>query len=204
MSVFAGEQVQSGFGDWSGVPTSFAYQWQYSTNGVALAGDVSGEIRSDYITVDPDDLGLYFRCAVTATNAGGDSSVSYSDWVGPVGIYVPPVVVGAPAISVDPVASGSATVGATLSSTSGSWTNSPTSYAYLWQTSADGTTGWVDDGAGATLALTSLHADLYLRCQVTATNSHGSSSPAYTNVLGPVGVSALTPVSPTVLALTPI
>ena len=39
--------------------------------------------------------------------------------------------VSPPVISVAPVASGSLTVGSTLSCTTGTWTNSPTSYAYV-------------------------------------------------------------------------
>ena len=40
---------------------------------------------------------------------------------------------GVPANTAAPVASGSLTVGSTLSCTQGTWTNSPTSYAYQWQ-----------------------------------------------------------------------
>lgn len=92
MTVSTGDQIQATTGLWNFTPTSFTYQWQYSTDGVASAGSVVGATRSDYIT-SLSDLGLYFRCGVTATSAAGSSSVSYTDWVGPVGVYVPPVEV---------------------------------------------------------------------------------------------------------------
>jgi hypothetical protein len=82
MSVVVGEQIQAGTGDWTGNPTAYTYQWQWSADGVTSDGDLAGETRSDHI-VDGSDVGLYLRVAVTATNAGG-SALSYSAWVGPV------------------------------------------------------------------------------------------------------------------------
>lgn len=91
-----------------------------------------------------------------------------------------------PVNSVAPVISGTATAGQTLTSTTGTWSNSPTSYGYNWQTSATGTSGWSDlaDTDSTHLLSGSGH---YVRCQVRAKNA-GDVWSAYTNsnVLGPV------------------
>jgi hypothetical protein len=72
-------------------------------------------------------------------------------------------------------------VGVAITSTNGTWTGSPTSYSYKWQVSDDGSTGWADiSGAtSATYTPVSGDEDKYVRLQVTATNSNGSSLPAY-------------------------
>jgi hypothetical protein len=72
-------------------------------------------------------------------------------------------------------------VGVAITSTNGTWTGSPTSYTYKWQVSDDGSTGWADiSGAtSATYTPVSGDEDKYVRLQVTATNSNGSSLPAY-------------------------
>lgn len=88
MTVFVGEQIQSGFGSWTDNPTRFEYQWQVSDNGTSGWVDVSGATRSDHICSASDE-GKFFKCLVTASNSSGSTEVS-SGAVGPVGIYVPP------------------------------------------------------------------------------------------------------------------
>ena len=71
------------------------------------------------------------------------------------------------------------TVGQTVHATTGTWTNSPTSYSYQWQNSANGTTWTTASGSGATTSsYTVATSDLndYLRVTVTATNAGGSAS----------------------------
>lgn len=83
MTVTVGTQIQGGEGIWASPPTSYSYQWQSSADGLTGWADVAGSTRSDYITTTADS-GLYFRVSVTATNAGGSSSVAHSAAVGPV------------------------------------------------------------------------------------------------------------------------
>jgi len=70
-------------------------------------------------------------------------------------------------------------IGVALSVTTGTWTNSPTSYSYQWY--------WADTSAvisGATSSsYTAVIGDVghTLRCNVTATNANGSSSPVPSN-----------------------
>lgn len=82
MSVVVGEQIQAGTGSWSGNPTSYGYQWQYSHDGHTLWTNINGETRSDYI-VGISVAGKYLSCIVVAFNAGGSSFVR-SVAVGPV------------------------------------------------------------------------------------------------------------------------
>ena len=70
-------------------------------------------------------------------------------------------------------------VGAAITTTPGLWTGSPYSYLYQWQTSTDGTT-WTDISGATAATYTPVTGDLghYLRVEVTAINSNGSSLPA--------------------------
>jgi hypothetical protein len=65
---------------------------------------------------------------------------------------------------------------------SGTWTGSPSSFAYQWQISDDGETSWADiEGATSSsyLALSG-QGDKFIRCGVIATNNFGSSTEVFT------------------------
>ena len=97
----------------------------------------------------------------------------------------------APAASTAPTISGTAQSGQTLTATTGSWSGSPTAYAYQWQR-CDGGGSSCADVAGATAAayaLGSPDVGSTLRVTVTATNSAGSGSAAS----APTGVVAAPP-----------
>lgn len=95
MSIVVGEQIQAEFGlwPWDGNPTGLSYQWQDSLDGVSLNADVTGETHSDLI-VDDAEVGRWLRVGVVASNGGGDGTVAYSAWYGPVDAApdVPPAV----------------------------------------------------------------------------------------------------------------
>lgn len=91
-----------------------------------------------------------------------------------------------PYISVAPVVSGTTEVGSTLSCTTGTWTNSPTSYAYQWLRDGSDITG-ADDG---TYELVGDDEGADISCEVTASNAEGASTPAVSNEVGPIGASA--------------
>jgi hypothetical protein len=85
-----------------------------------------------------------------------------------------------PANSTLPAIAGTTTVGQTLSTSNGTWTNSPTSYTYQWQ-SCDASGNNCNSIAGATnqtYVLVSGDAGRTIRVAVTATNSGGNSTPA--------------------------
>ena len=86
---------------------------------------------------------------------------------------VPP----APVNSTLPVISGSTTVGSVLTTTNGTWTNSPTSFAYQW------TRGATNIGTNAnTYTLVVADTNQNITCEVTATNA-GGSTPATSNII---------------------
>lgn len=90
-----------------------------------------------------------------------------------------------PINTVAPVASSTAEVGETLSTTNGTWTGSP-SFGYQWQNSSDNIT-FANIGAAtaSTYVLVAGDDNKYVRCQVTGTNGDGAST-ANSNALGPV------------------
>ena len=77
-----------------------------------------------------------------------------------------------PAVFVAPAVSGVAEVGRTLTASAGSWTNSPTSYTYVWRRSGD----LLELGRGASLALTQQHVGAQIRVDVQACNGTGCGS----------------------------
>lgn len=151
-------------GTWSNSPTGYTYQWLQ--NGAAIGGATS----STYTQVSGDE-GETLTCAVTASNAGGSASV-----------VTGPVYTGRPFVTVAPViTSSSLYVGTVFTCSTGTWGNSPTSYAYQWfangtaitgATSSSYTSQTIDDGATLT-------------CAVTATNAVGAVT-ATTASVGPI------------------
>ena len=144
-------------GTWFNSPTSYAYQWK--RDGTTIVGSTA----STYVVV-AGDLGHSLTCTVTATNAFG-STPATSNAV---------LIVAVPANTAAPVASGSLTVGSTLSCTQGTWTNSPTSYAYQWQRGGTNIAG----ATSASYVTVSADGGTSVGCLVTANNAAGSASQA--------------------------
>lgn len=165
MAANVGSQLQATTetGDWTSPPTSYTYQWQEATTSGGSYSNIASATRSDYIVVT-GDIGKYIRCQITATNAAGSSSATNTGIVGPV-TGVPLI----PGNTIPPVISGVAQVGQTLSCSTGSWTNSPTSYAYQWQDSPDGS-AWsnIVVATSNTYLIPLGELARYIRCEVTA------------------------------------
>jgi hypothetical protein len=150
---------------------------------------------------------------VTTTNAGSlaaasgvalgiggdiDAGLSMNGWLDEIRIskgvarwtssFTPPAAaytINAPTNSVAPVASGTPTVGQTLTTTNGTWTGSP-SFAYQWQRDNTGGGSYSNIGSAtaSTYLLVSGDTSCNVRCVVTATNAGGSTA-ANSNALGP-------------------
>ena len=144
-------------GTWFNSPTSYAYQW------LRDGANIAGATASTYVVVS-GDLGHSISCTVTATNAFG-STPATSNAV---------LIVALPANTAAPAASGSLTVGSTLSCTTGTWTNSPSSYSYQWTRNGVNISG----ATAATYVTVSADAGTSVGCLVTATNAAGSASQA--------------------------
>lgn len=90
-----------------------------------------------------------------------------------------------------PTVTGTATVGSTLTCVPGTWTNSPTSYAYQWRRD-----GISIAGATATqYVIVAADQGTNLTCAETATNADGSNSAVSAATAVPEGASTWTPVT---------
>src|SRR5207253_3149270 len=120
-----GQTLTASNGSWTNSPSSYAYQWQRCDSAGANCTAIAGATAQTY-TVAAADVGFTLRVAVTASNAGGSSSPATSAQTA---VVTPPP----PANTSPPTISGTAQQGQTLTASNGSWTNSPSSYAYQWQ-----------------------------------------------------------------------
>lgn len=153
----AGDVLTASNGTWTNSPSSYTYQWNAS--GTAISGATS----STY-TLISSEVGDTITVTVTATNSLGSASATSGS--------VGPVTSGAPANTALPTISGTAWVGNVLTASTGTWTNSPTSYSYQWN--ADGTA--ISGATSSTYALITSELGDTITVTVTATNSLGSTS----------------------------
>lgn len=145
-------------GLWTQNPTTYAYQWK--SNGVNV-----GTNQSSYL-VQSTDLGHTITCVVSATGATGTGSATTAGTA---------AVIAAggsiPVNTVLPAITGSPVVGATLTCSQGTWSNSPTSYAFQWKS------GGANVGLNqATYSPIGSDAGNTITCAVTATNANGSAT----------------------------
>ena len=162
-----GQELTVTNGQWDGHPApTFSRQWL--ADGTAIAGATG----TSY-TLTAGEAGANITVEVTGTNSSG-SSTAASNEVGP--------VTEAPSFTVDPVLSGTPTVGETLTVTNGTAGGTPAAtFARAWL--RDGTE--IAGATGTTLVLTEDDVDSLISVRVTATNSAGSDV-AISNELGPV------------------
>ena len=113
-----GETLSGSNGTWSNSPTGYAYRWL--ANSVAIGGATASTFL-----LTSTQIGATITFEVTASNAGGSGTPATSSATGAV---LPAV----PVNTVVPAITGTAQVGETLSGSDGTWTNTPTSYAYEW------------------------------------------------------------------------
>jgi hypothetical protein len=160
-----GQSLTEHHGSWSPAPTSFGYQWLRCAHTMPYPPPCTPIVGASGPTYAPTsvDAGKTIEVQETATNAEGASD--------PVSSVATATVLAVPTSLSSPEVSGTPAVGQILSCSTGSWGNSPTSYAYQWlrdfepipgATSSSYTVAAGDVGHG-------------LACQVTATNAAGSS-----------------------------
>ena len=192
-TVRVGATLSAGTGSWTSeqVPTSYTYQWQVSVNGqdgwTAALGEGGDTAEYD---VDLTDDNKYLRVMVTATNAAAA--------VEAVSSATAQVAIPAPTSSAVPQITGTVEIGRTLTASSGTW-DFATDYAYVWQSSADGSTWDAAPGSGAATSsyiVAAADAGRYLRVRVTGSNRNGSlatPSASSTRVPSPASSVVVTP-----------
>jgi hypothetical protein len=89
----------------------------------------------------------------------------------------PPVVTTAPYVGAPALA-----VGEVANCTMGTWENEPSLYTYLWL--RDGAP--IEGATGPDYSLAAADVGASISCQLTATNSAGSSAPSISNAIGPI------------------
>ena len=175
-----GETLTSTTGTWTGTGTiTYAYQWK--RNGA----DISGATSSTYVLVAADDNAL-MTCVVSATDTEGTKSAT-SNTLGP--------VLAAPLNLTSPVASGTAQVGETLSTTDGTWQGIATiTFAYQWRRDAANISG----ATSSTYTLVAADYATDVDCVVTATNGLGSASADSNDILNIAGTTPVITSLPTI------
>lgn len=106
-----------------------------------------------------------------------------------------PVLVTAPTTTPQAYFGGA---GSTVTCTSGTWSGSPTSYSYAWESRKwDGSGSWASTGiTGTSMFVSSSYVAYNLRCKVTATNARGSTDTyVETGTWGPASLTGLTKTS---------
>jgi len=162
-----GQTLSATQGSWLNGPTSFGFQWQDCNSSGGACASISGATSSSY-KLASGDVGHTLRVVVSASNAGGSTQAGSAASA----VVVPP----APVNTALPVVSGSDVEGQTLSASQGTWSNSPTSYAYQWQ-DCNASGGGCVNISGATSSsdkLTSGDVGHTVRVVVTASNAGGS------------------------------
>ena len=145
---------------------------------------------SGTITVNGLQQSTNYTFRVTATNSIGISSPSV-----PSNIVLTPGP--GPLNTVDPVVSGTATVGQTLSTTDGTWTGTaPITFTYQWQRNGVNITS----ATSSTYTTVAADANCTIRCVVTGTNAYGNSFANSNSTSGITGVSPGAPIIGTATA----
>lgn len=152
------ETLTANPGSWTGYPSiTFTYQWR--RGGV----NISGATASTY-AAQVADYGTNLTVVVAGTNTQGNASGTS----GAVAIGA-----AAPVNTVAPAISGSTSLGATLTATTGTWTGHPApTYAYQWRRNGTNISG----ATASTYAIAVADSAATITCQVTATNAGGSAA----------------------------
>ncbi|HET8894023.1 MAG TPA: GH25 family lysozyme [Gaiellaceae bacterium] len=181
-------------GVWTGgKPVAFLYQWLRCDAAGANCISITNATAEKY-TPGIDDVGHALVLTVTTQSAGGVASASSPPTVavGAAGTTSPsrPMSTSAPTVS------GTVQAGQVLTSSVGTWTGSPTSFAYQWRR-CDGTgnaCGAIPGAINSSYAISPGDIGSTMSLVVTATGSGGSQAAT----TSPTAVVAAAPVPPAV------
>ena len=186
-----GQTLTAGPGTWSPVATSYAYQWQRSTDGGVTWDAITDATASTYVSTSAD-AGAKDRVVVTASNANGSGVAATSAAFGPLS--------GTPFATTVPAITGTLAVGHQLTATEGIWSPAGNSYVYQWQRSTNNGATWVNVSGATSATHTTVSADgnARLRVVVTATNGSGSVAAASAATIAVVAGAPAATVKPAV------
>lgn len=158
-------------GTWDTSLTSDQFRWQAGDPTTTPPSNITNldafATTNTTRVVDSSLIGKVIRGVEQATNSAG-STRAWTAWTATT--TAAPVV---PVNTTPPTITGTAQSGQLLTSTTGAWSNAPTSYAYQWTNT---TTGDIPDATTNTYLATDSDVGATLTCTVTATNASGSSS----------------------------
>jgi hypothetical protein len=166
-----GDTLLASRGSWSNSPSSYAYQWQDCSSSTSCA-IISGATSSSY-TLQSSDVGYTIDVIVTASNTAGSGSAT-SAQTGSVQAVSSGGGAGSPVVTAVPAVTGNVIVGDAVTASSGSWSNSPSSYGYQWQDCVGSSCSSISGATGSSYTVQSSDVGHSLAVVVTATNSSGS------------------------------
>jgi hypothetical protein len=174
-----GQTLTATAGSWSGPRATYDFLWQRCSASGASCAPIDGATATTY-SLSSNDVGSTVAVAVTASNKNGSAVATSS----PTSVVAPPPSGSggsgsgstAPTVVTLGTISGTAVAGSTLTTTNGTWTGSPTSYAYSWYRcdSAGANCAGIANAAGQSYALQSTDAGSTLRVHIAAFNASGA------------------------------
>jgi hypothetical protein len=181
-TTIAGNTLSASAGTWDGNALSYGFQWFRCDTTGAACSPIGGETSSSHL-LKTAEVGATLRVTVQATNKNGTATATSA----PTAVIAAAVVAStpppattsaAPANTAPPTISGLDVSGQTLTAANGSWSGSPTSYAYEWRRcdSLGSNCTAVLSATAATYALSSSDVGATLRVNVQASNSTGSAT----------------------------
>ena len=171
-----GQALSASTGSWTNSPTGYAYQWRRCPNTGASCLDIGSAVLSSY-TLQPADVGSTVRVRVTASNAAGPGAPA--DSAATAVVMASSSLPSPPVNRRPPVVSGKAKQGQSLSASTGTWSNSPTRYAYRWRRCNRKGRDCVELASkSSSHVLHTADVGSTLRVRVTASNAAGPGAPA--------------------------
>ncbi len=153
-NAYVGSTLTCSTGTWLNNPLTYSYQWKRGVTNV-------GTDQNTYVPVT-GDIGSTITCTVTATNSGGSASQVSNTTA---------AVIGLPVNTVAPAVTGTAQVGQTLTTTTGTWTGGGSiTYSYQWVRNPSTNVGSNQN----TYVPVSADIGSTIRCVVTASNAAGA------------------------------
>ena len=183
-----GNVLQGDRGDWQNAQ-SFSLRWMRcdASGGAPDASDCApiGAATGNTYRVRAADSGFRLRFRVIATNADGSTTAASNPTA-----RVQPATGGAvPTNTARPTITGDPRVGESLTANDGTWSNTPTSFAYQWQRcDIDAIVcGSVPGATGKTYGVRAADVGFRVRVQVTARNASGAgtATSAATSIVQP-------------------